>query len=357
MDPKELLRGMRNAEMRSEFPDPDQRKAALRRRSATSLAKSTFDDLVDCCKGVGDVPEVQAIIDLIQPSIESWWRETMGLAVEDAVDRFMRLEDRIPGSRPDSLMASETQQRDEALLVAAFLSVLTRGSQAPLPARVDALLTRAADRVLRAGGATTGGLDLSQEPLLRSAAKDDLRALLAGRISTREADVRRAAQDFLRNARARVAARPGDITESLRGGARSLQEWLTGVTDLAGINTSTWLPQAVDQWAYRWFNVGAYRGARQRGVTEFVAFAVRDTRTTPFCRWVHGRTVSVRRMDAQLDRHIRLSTQGDIEGMAANWPMLPSSIVRGTPRDFRKGFARVGIPPYHFFCRTRIRPA
>jgi hypothetical protein len=182
--------------------------------------------------------------------------------------------------------------------------------------------------------------------------------MLGGRIQTRTKEVEAHAKDFLRNARARTPARPGDITEAVAGGARSLQDWLGRLTQTAGIDTSKWLPQAVDQWAYRWFNVGAYRAARQRGVTEFVAWNPRDTRTTPFCLWVHGRVISSSKLDAQLDRHIRLSIDGDLEGMMANWPMLPREIIQGKSRIvFRRGFARVGMPPYHFFCRTRIRPA
>jgi len=350
---------MQAPDMRREFPDPGQRRAVAEVHFEQGLpARSRFDELVDCCKGVGDIPAVQTIINLLSPGLEDWWAEIMGQTVNDAVARLMELEDRIPGSRPDGLMFSARPNRDEDVLLLALFSVLTRGSQAPLPARMDALVSRATTRLLLDGGASVGSLDLSTEPLLRNAAKDDLRAMLAGRISRREQEIKDVIRDFLRNARARTPLRPGDIPGGLGEGAGSLQEWLAGLTATAGLETSQWLPQVVDLWSYRWFNVGAFRAARQRGVTDFVAFAIRDQRTTPFCIWVHGRVVSTTRMQNQLDQHVRLSAEGDIEGMIRNWPMLPNEIIRGSSaRDFRRGFARVGIPPYHFGCRTRIRPA
>lgn len=350
---------MQSKDMRREFPDPGQRRAAAEVRFDGALTKSTrFDDLIDCCKGVGDIPSVQAIIDILSPGLEDWWADMMGQTLQDAVARLMELEDRIPGSRPDGLMFSDNPNRDEDVLLLALLGVFTRGSQAPLPARLDAVVARATTRLLRDGGASVGSLDLSMEPLLRNAAKDDLKAMMAGRISERSDEIRDSLKDFLRNARARTPLRPGDITGAQGAGAGSLQEWLKGLTQTVGLDTSKWLPQVVDLWSYRWFNVGAFRSARQRGVTDFVAFAVRDSQTTAFCLWVHGRVVATNRMQDQLDKHIRLSAEGDIAGMIRNWPMLANDIVRSTSaRDFRRGFARVGIPPYHFRCRTRIRPA
>ena len=349
-------------EARLAFPDPSVRKSVAEAAwdSKTSAGEPDAYDLLHstCCKGVGDIPSVQAVINLLSPGLEDWWTETMGGALDDAVGRLMELEDFMPGSRPDGLAASEAPQRDEELLLLGFLSVLERGAQASLPASLDSLVARSARRVLLDGSRSTGGaLNLAQEPLLRSAARDDLRALLAGRITARRTELRDHVLDFLRSQRARRAAVAGDITESFSGGARNLQERLARATNLSGLDTSRWLPQVVDQWAYRWFNIGAFRGARQRGVTDFVAFAVRDSRTTPFCTWVHGRVVSTARIELQLNRHIRLATQGDLEGLARNWPMLPRSIIQGSVSQFRRGFTRVGLPPYHFLCRTRIRPA
>ena len=125
---------------------------------------------------------------------------------------------------------------------------------------------------------------------------------------------------------------------------------------LVGLNTSSWLPAVVDQWSYRWFVIGQFVSGRQAGFSELVAVAVIDGVTTKFCIWVNGRTLSVSRIQGQLDRHIRLSIGGDIEGLIGNWPMLSSQITQSESRTvLRRAFARVGMPPYHFRCRTLLR--
>lgn len=354
-----LKKWMRSVDMRKQFPDPTQRKAALYtapKRSADNyyeLAKQ----VVETCCAKQDVPAVQAIIALLLGPLEDFWSQQMQEALDAAVARLRELEDDMPTSQVDGLVLSDSSRRDEELLLLAFLSVL-ESAAGQLPASIDILLGRAADDLLRAGARSQGlELDLASTPTIRSAAREDLRTLILGRINSRTDEIKEHAREFLRSKRARTPARAGDITEAAEGfRSRNLQEWLARSVSLVGLSTAEWLPAVIDQWAYRWFVVGQFMSGRQQGFTELVAVAVIDGVTTPFCIWVNGRVLSVSALQSQLDRHVRLSIDGDIDGLMKNWPMLSSQITQSDSRTvLRRAFASVGMPPYHFKCRTLLR--
>jgi len=356
-----LLRFMRNAEMRNEFPDPDQRRAAYRDSMPATLdyyvlAKATFST---CC-AKQDVPEVEATIGLLQRPLEALWRARVREALGVAVSRLRELEDDLPTSAVDGLALEQGARgaRNEKLLIAAFLAALDEAVRAPLPARIEGLLTQATENLLQDGALSQSlTLDLAREPLVRAAARADLRTLIAGRIDTRADELRDQVREFLRSKRARTPAQPGDITEAAPGfRANNLQEWLARNVELVGLQTSKWLPAVVDQWAYRWFVTGQFLAGLQAGFTELRAVAVIDGKTTPFCVWVNGRVVSVSGAQEQLDRHMRAALSGDIDALMGNWPMLDSKIVQSDDRRaLRRAFARVGLPPYHFRCRTTLQ--
>lgn len=359
-----IARFMASAEARKEFPDPAQRRAVaestwrrrVSKRDYYSLAKAAF---TACCLKQ-DVPEVEAVIGLLQRPLEALWRRRLQEALGVAVDRLRELEDELPTSAVDglALVQGSRGKRNERLLVAAFLAALDDAARAPMPARIEALLTRATEELLQDGARSQSlTLDLAREPLARAAARADLRTLIAGRLATRQQELREQVEEFLRSKRARTPALPGDITEPAPGfRASNLQEWLERNTKLVGLDTSEWLPAVVDQWAYRWFVVGQFLSGVQAGFTELIASAVIDGKTTPFCRWVNGRVLSVRGAQLQLDRHTRAALQNDIESLMDNWPMLSSKVVQSeSPSDLRRAFASVGLPPYHFLCRTTIR--
>ena len=354
-----LKKWMRSREMREQFPDPAQRKAALyagSRHAADNFYELASKAVHTCC-AKQDVPQVQTVIALLQGPLEAFWRSQMTGALDAAVDRLRELEDDLPTSQVDGLALSETKRRDEELILLAFLAVLERAA-AQFPVRIERLLGKAAEDLLRAGARSQSlDLDLARIPAIRAAARDDLRTLVSGRIESRTQDLREHAQEFLRSKRARTPARVGDITQAAEGfRSRNLQEWLARAVKLVGLNTASWLPAVVDQWSYRWFVIGQFVSGRQAGFSELVAVAVIDGKTTPFCIWVNGRVLSVSALQSQLDRHLRLSIAGDIESLIGNWPMLSSKITQSESRSvLRRGFARVGMPPYHFRCRTLLR--
>lgn len=358
-----IRRFLSSEEARKEFPDPAQRRAVaesawkrsrVQKADYYTLAKQSFT--VCCAKQ--DVPEVEAIIGLLQNPLEDFWTRMMQEALDIAVQQLRDLEDGLPTSMVDGLIQPEGRRRNEELLILAFIEALVGAARGPLSARLERLITRATEELLRSGGRSQGlEIDLGTEPLARAAARNDLRTLISGRIETRTAELREQAQEFLRSRRARTPARAGDITGAAEGfKATSLQDWLANNVDIAGLRTSEWLPAVADQWAYRWFVIGQYLSGVQAGLTELRAVAVIDGVTTEFCKWVNGRVIAVGRAARQLDRHIRASMERDIETLMANWPMLSSKIVQSKNRGIlRRAFSRVGLPPYHFRCRTLVQ--
>jgi hypothetical protein len=108
----------------------------------------------------------------------------------------------------------------------------------------------------------------------------------------------------------------------------------------------------------RWYNVGSFLALAPVGrAVILVAFnnppVGPDRRTTPFCRWVHGRVVSVSRARQQVDAYVGAALEGDVEGMLRAWPLLSDEIAHaGSTAGFQARFASLGLGPYHWGCRT-----
>lgn len=367
-----VARFMSNEQARKDFPDPERRLAVAFRsfRRRQRRIRKMLDDFyvakaaLCCTLSKQDVPEVEAIIRILTPAVEDFWERALGEAVVAAERQLDSLEDELPTASVDAVtFAAIRNERDRTLdiLVAVFLSIIEQGSTAQLGLSIEQAIIRSVEELMTDGGRSLNfNIDLAREPAFRQAAREDLRTLLKGRVDTRKREIRRAGREFLTSRRARTPARPGDILDPPRPPLRaaSLQQWRQQLREVVGLAGPQWIPQIVDQWAYRWFSIGQFRAARQAGVLEFIARAVLDDRTTPFCRWVDGRRLRLSRLENQVERHIRASIANDIEALAANWPMLPSSIVGGNDRRaFARAFARVGLPPYHFRCRTTVQPA
>jgi len=135
----------------------------------------------------------------------------------------------------------------------------------------------------------------------------------------------------------------------------SLEAWQDRLSELlGGVKAKRWIPETIDLWAYRYFNVGGLLGAAQAGISTIVAWNPKDEKTTPFCNWVHGRTLSVSEETATFDRYSRAVRRGDGAEARGLWPILNDARSGGAER-FRNEFKRLGLPPYHFRCRTRPR--
>lgn len=289
-----------------------------------------------CIHKEADIPEVEAVIKLVLPSLDFYWKR---IAMEAVQDIEAQLDD-----FDTAIAAAQPGEKDELLrdLILALLASLRRRLQAPISPAGTALLRRSSVSLMQDGAkAIREPLDLALAPRLLPAAEADLLTMIRGRVELREQDIRAALRGLLTQAELLGAPVPRDVWR-----ARLLRE--------LGVETGSWLPFVVDQWAYRWFNIGSVVAARQAGALALIAVAVLDNRTSKFCRWVNGRVISMERAQRQLDRHVSAALAGDVRAIMANWPLLTFEPTDG-PAEFELKFATVGLPPYHGRCRTRTK--
>lgn len=296
-----------------------------------------FDAVVDACCQLSkqDVPEVEAVIDVVLPILEELWPDTADNLVQIALERVGGLE------RPLQADEDSTALED---LVLAILGALELRLGLVLPLEGQQAVLAATERLLAAGGASVGAtpsLAAVGTAGLPQTGLGDLELALRGRLQLRRQEVAQVLREAV------LSAEPVATFEG------RLQE-------LLGRATAGWLPFVVDTWAYRWFNVGAFVGGRQQGVGAFRIFnnppAGPDERTTPFCWWVHQKLVPVSRVETQLVEMERAIRGNNIRLAMRAWPLWRTDDGT-TPTDFANFFLRAGLPPYHGKCRSVARPA
>lgn len=315
-----------------------------------------------CCIHKQDIPEVEAVIRLLRPSLEDHWRWIVSQILQEAEAQLDQFDTTMGTPSIDAIARAPQRDREKLTddILLAILGALYRRSMAPLPPAGGGAIVRRSIASLLADGAKAAGerLDLAQAPLLTQAAYDDLLTLMRGRLTLRRSEISALLRAFLTSAAPRTPA-PTDLTlAALRatgGKIQTIQDWRAALATELGIDTNAWLPFTIDQWAYRWFNIGSFTAARQGGVLAFRIDAVRDFRTSAFCLWVNGRVVSAEKIQRQVDRHVEAALAGDLQAMMANWPLLTFTAGMGAP-EFEIMFERVGLPPYHGRCRSRAVP-
>jgi len=295
-----------------------------------------FELIFDACCTLSkqDIPEVEAVIEIIQPLLEDAWADT-------AQEMAQLVQERL-----DGLQAELDAERDRELIedfVLALLGALELRLGVVLGPGDQSIVLAAAERLLSAGGASVAApvsfADAAAAGLPQTGL-GDLELALRGRVQLRRDEIGQL------------------IAEGLSDGlpAAAIQPRLL---DLLGAATATWLPFVADLWAYRWFNVGAFVGGRQAGKGAFQLFNNPpngpDTRTTPFCAWVHHKFVPVSRVETQLAEFARAVRGNNIRRAIRAWPLLDRT--DGSPTEFSNFFLGVGLPPYHGRCRTVARPA
>ncbi len=92
--------------------------------------------------------------------------------------------------------------------------------------------------------------------------------------------------------------------------------------------------------------IGRIAGFEEAGITEVRVRAVLDDRTSPVCRALNGRIIEIRHLTAQRDEILAAKTIDQLKSAAA-W----SAPYLGPSDALPKG---VGIPPYHYRCRTTL---
>lgn len=90
-------------------------------------------------------------------------------------------------------------------------------------------------------------------------------------------------------------------------------------------------------------------GYEQAGVRYVEVRAHMDHRTTPICRSLHGRLIPIGHIQQQRDRYLAAIERGSMEAAKAAWPMMDAAheVVGGKVLP-----GNIGLPPYHFRCRT-----
>lgn len=336
--------------------------------------RTTHDLLVEVCRCTKqDIPEVEAVIAALTPRLEKWWLDTIS-AILRRGDLLLGHESLINARLPEVSPTGIPRRDIEAELTRILTRRITDATSS-LPADLVEFIEDERDHLI-ADAITALVLSLRIDrtaaqatirPLLEAAVAD-LETLVAGRVRTRLPEIQQAAGRWVVAAIREADLQgpsfvpsgvlSGPALSPAPGSAAALRAELEAL--LGASTPKQWLAFVTDQWSYRWWNITSYTSARTDGYTIFVAAnnppRGPDAKTTPFCRWVHGRVLSVEAMDRQILRHVEASLAGDIQAMMANWPLLPSAIVadRGPTAEanFDREFTRVELPPYHARCRT-----
>lgn len=296
-----------------------------------------------------DVPEVEAVVAAIEPLMDRFWGRKLGQIIRYLEDTLRGYPRALGRDAVDTLVLVQDLEAAIERELEVLLAALRDRASCPLPAEGATAVEEAADELLTAGAAAIGLLS-PVDVRSRVLARLELQSVILGRLISQAAELKGLLRQYLTDRELRAGF-------ELRGtGTLSVGDaWRQQVLEILGSRWQTWGPQTVDAWAYRRYNLGTFLAGERAGVTEWIAVNPLDNLTTRFCRWVHGRTVAVGRIRGQLEQLEIAVLEGDLEALMDIWPLdAPQS---GDPRDNRRNFARMGLPPYHFRCRTVIRPA
>lgn len=292
-----------------------------------------------------DIPEVERVILIVSAVAQRYWQRKVDSAVNFMVARIQEYTQLLDEAAVD-VIAQRESLLDKRIAISeevkTLLGTLEERLACPFQ-EAEALAVEQAAQDLLAEGALALGFVLSlQSPRPWLVARRELVTLLTGRVKIRRADFAQFLERVLTTKEARAGLAPGGVTrQELRA--------------LLGTSTwKSWGEPVVDAWAYRWHNVGRFLGARQSTqVSLWEARNPRDQRTTKFCWWVHGKVIRSARIEAQLRDYFDAVDRGDPNALKDAWPLQDPG--EDTKR-FRRIFANVGLPPYHFRCRTIVVP-
>ncbi len=295
-----------------------------------------------------DVPDVEAAKRIVEPLVRRHWDLAVKTAVLEVLGRLERMEDRLPTNEVDAVALQRSDPDRDDLIAALVLSlflVIERNLKVPIPFRKAALVRDAINGLLLDGGKSVGSifpLSSTRGVQLPGAVEDDLHLMLHGRLITR----RREIENILR----RMITEKPQRRAALKSGEPD--ELTTKLTEI--LDGRKWQSAAMDQWAYRAFALGAALSAIEAGAGTLYVWNPRDDRTTPFCRWVHGRVIAVGDAKRQIDRYLVAASSGSAQTLMDVWPLV--SFPNGTPEaKFGTHFRITVLPPYHNGCRSLVK--
>ncbi len=290
-----------------------------------------------CCALVkADIPEVEAIKRLIGPLVLA----RLELIGTRLLDELIARLDRIPVAQTEDMRRTIV----DALLTAA-LADAERVYSIPFDRDTRDAIRDAVDALLAAGGLASGRSDprSSRLPIAAAAAELELTLMVRAAVTGQFGELRGLLGRFLTD----PATRAGQGL-----GVSILDQQVMRL-----LEPTRAVGAAIDTWAYGTFNQGNVAGADLTGVRGYRLRATLDGHETAFCRWVNGRVVPIARVLRQEARLQAAAFSGDPAAVIAARPFLsPSIAMRGNELQFELFFRRVGLPPYHFGCRTQPIP-
>lgn len=281
-----------------------------------------------------------AVAQIVQPVAERRWRRASRDALLALLAELEAARARDEGKAPAGA-GGPAGARLLGLLAAAALADFAGRLEAPLSPEEQRIVRSASERLLLQGA---DGLDQPFDTAsgayaeALAAAERDLLQVLIGRLDVVRIDV----ESIVRQGLAGTLA-PAEVEAQLKA--------------LLNAPGTDWISRSVEAWAFRWRNVGSIDAAQQAGILRLrvVNNPPRgpDAKSTPFCRWMHGRTISVAQAAEQTRRYQQAVLAGDTAGARAAWPLLDRARL-SREADFPLTEATVGLPPYHFGCRDTL---
>lgn len=320
-----------------------------------------------CCKQ--DIPEVEAVKKLLFHPLKGALQAITFEVLERVNARLDELETTVGAPDVDIVAAVHPDSRDETLrqLMASILVAFASGETAFLPQGVENLIRQAASGLLDMGADEIGApRNYPQRSLVEAGLVDELRVMILWLITARRTDVEQAVKHFLtssdpRTERTEIALSglpESELPRSKEEHDRSLAGiLLLSLTPEADALVDRRIDTTLDIWAYGAFvaaEVGAATAADAR--TQFVAFALIDSKTTKFCRWVHGRTIPLKAIERELKNRRAAVSAGRGAALVAGRKFLsPKAAREGSTKLFANFFRTAGLPQYHLGCRTIVR--
>lgn len=293
------------------------------------------------------VPEADHAAELVKKILSAHWKERVSAAERALISELDDLQDRSSSSTVD-VGDQEGDQGIEALL-ALFLLLVSRELLATFaPPTQQALRDVSRDLLSRAArGSGEAVLGAGRWPAASTAAVLDLRQIVAGHVALAEPTIREKIRSFLTDKAARAAT--ADVAGT-SGRAAWLEEFRAAV-DAPG----RFLEVASEDWSYRTWNTGKVEAALEAGVALVLLNNPPlgpDSRTTPFCRAIHGRRVDLPRARQLLDSYREALASGDPKAPIQVW-----DLSRGrnavTQEAIEAVLNDIPLPPFHFRCRTQ----
>ncbi len=262
-----------------------------------------------------DVAAVQVILAVVDPLLRRYWQKKINGAVDYLLTRLLEYQERQGETSVDVVAEAAREGQAARREAEALLASLVDRMSCPPSARLVEALEGASRDLLDTGALALGliGIASQSSPRLPILAQREVHLLLQGRLApgSRQREVLTGLiTDYLQDRELRDAVRAG--TQAVPEARRLAVVWRQDIRDALGIRWQSWGGPVVDAWSYRWHNIGRFTAGVASGVKRWRARNPLDTRTTPFCRWVHGRIVSVRRMQRQLNAYLQAITDSQV---------------------------------------------